>query len=106
MVTVPFPVPLAPLVMDIQLRSEVAVQAHWLAVVTPTDAEPPAAGTESVVVESVKVHAGGGGGVGPFGLSQAESERNKAADSRIRELRCINTTVMNEGNSVASRETR
>jgi hypothetical protein len=51
-VTVPFPVPLAPLVMVIQLRSDAAVHAHWLVVATLTVAEPPDAGTDNVVTES------------------------------------------------------
>lgn len=51
--TVPFPVPLAPLVMDIHARSELADQAHWLVVATVTEAKPPAAGSVSAVTESV-----------------------------------------------------
>jgi hypothetical protein len=39
--------------MVIQSRSELALQAHWLAVVTVTVAEPPEAGTDRVVADSV-----------------------------------------------------
>lgn len=51
-VTVPFPEPFVPPVMDIHARSDVAVQVHWLVVVTVTVADPPDAGTDSVVAES------------------------------------------------------
>ena len=52
-VTVPLPVPEAPLVIVTQSLSDAAVHAHWLVVVTPTVACPPDAGTESVVTDSV-----------------------------------------------------
>ena len=39
--TVPPPLPLAPLVMDIQPLSDVAVHVQWLAVLTVTELDPP-----------------------------------------------------------------
>jgi hypothetical protein len=39
--------------MVIQSRSELALQVHWLVVVTATVAEPPDAGTDRVVADSV-----------------------------------------------------
>ena len=45
--TTPFPVPLEPLVMDIQALSETAVHVQWLAVVTFTDPAPPDGPNES-----------------------------------------------------------
>jgi hypothetical protein len=39
--TDPLPVPAAPLSIVIHARSDAAVQAHWLAVVTVTDSDPP-----------------------------------------------------------------
>jgi hypothetical protein len=39
--------------MDIQSRSDVAVHAHWLVVLTPTVVAPPDAGTATDVTDSV-----------------------------------------------------
>ncbi|MEO6223720.1 MAG: hypothetical protein ABIP90_10745 [Vicinamibacterales bacterium] len=51
--TLPAPVPPADPVMVIQLRSDVALQLHWFAVVTPTVVAPPDDGTDSDDTESV-----------------------------------------------------
>ena len=51
----PFPVPLAPLVIDIHPRFETAVHVQWLAADTFTELEPPAAAIDSDVADSMKV---------------------------------------------------
>ena len=51
--TVPAPLPLAPLVMDIQPLSDVAVHVHWLAALTVTELEPPDASNDRDDAESV-----------------------------------------------------
>ena len=88
--TTPFPVPFAPLVIDIQPRSETAVQEHWLAAETLTEPDPAAAPKDSEVVESVKVHGPGLGEVGeslPQPLRAAASGRkteNKRSEECVR----------------------
>jgi hypothetical protein len=49
--TLPAPVPLAPLAIDIQLASDLAVHVQLLSVVTVTELDPPAAGMDIVVAE-------------------------------------------------------
>ena len=60
--TVPSPVPLAPLPIVIQPRSDAAVQAQCEGADTDKDALPAVAGNESDVVERVKVQVAGGVG--------------------------------------------
>ena len=62
--TVPAPLPLAPLVMDIQPLSDVAVHVHWLAALTVTELDPPDASNDRDDAESVYVHGVGVGSVG------------------------------------------
>jgi hypothetical protein len=64
--TTPLPVPLAPLVIDIQPLLETADHVQWLAVVTFTEPGPPEAANDSDVVERVKAHGPGVGSVGDF----------------------------------------
>ena len=52
--TTPFPVPFAPLVIEIQPRSDVAAHVQWLAVVTVSEPGPPEAPTDSDVAERVR----------------------------------------------------
>jgi hypothetical protein len=63
-VTTPFPVPFAPLVIDIHPRSDAALHVQWLAAATFTELDPPEAGNESDDGESVYVHGSGVGSVG------------------------------------------
>jgi hypothetical protein len=58
-VTVPFPDPLAPDVIEAQLRLSVAVQAHPLPAVTATVAEPPPAAIDCDVGEIENVQGAG-----------------------------------------------
>ena len=58
--TTPLPVPDAPLVIDIQPRSDTAVHEQWLAAATVTAPVPPAAPNVSPEVESWMMQAGGG----------------------------------------------
>jgi hypothetical protein len=51
--TVPEPVPVAPSVMVTQSRFDVALQAHWLVVVTPMVVDAPEPGTDIPVTDSV-----------------------------------------------------
>jgi hypothetical protein len=51
--TVPPPLPLAPLVMDIQPLSDVAVHVQWLAALTVTELDPPDASNDKDDAESV-----------------------------------------------------
>jgi hypothetical protein len=71
MVTTPFPVPVAPPVIDIQPRSDAAVQVHRLAVATVTELEPPEAPNERDGGERLYVHGAGVGSVGEL-LSHAD----------------------------------
>jgi hypothetical protein len=66
--TVPPPLPLAPLVMDIQPLSDVAVHVQWLAAVTVTEFDPPDAPKDKDDAESVYVHGAGVGSVGELPL--------------------------------------
>ena len=58
--TVPLPLPLAPLVTVIQAALLVAVQVHPAWAVTLTPAFSPPAGAESDVGDTVYLHAGPG----------------------------------------------
>jgi len=80
-VTAPLPVPDAPEPMVIQPRSEVAVHAHWLAVLTLTDAEPPFAPKDSDDADTVKAQ-GLAGSTGES-LSQAASPTRRKDESAI-----------------------
>ena len=51
--TAPFPVPVAPLAIVIQPLSDAAVHVQWLAAVTVTEFDPPAAANDSEEVERV-----------------------------------------------------
>jgi hypothetical protein len=51
--TTPPPLPLEPLVMDIQPLSDAAVHVHWLAVFTVTEFDPPDAGNDNDDVDKV-----------------------------------------------------
>ena len=53
MLTTPPPLPLAPLVIDIQALSEAALHVQWLAAVMVTELEPPDALNDSDEVDSV-----------------------------------------------------
>jgi hypothetical protein len=51
--TVPGPMPLAPLVIESQLDSARAVQEHWLADETATDPDPPGEPNDRDVADNV-----------------------------------------------------
>lgn len=51
-VTLPFPVPLLPLVIVIQFLSEAAAHVQWLAAVTVTEWDPPAGPRDIELVDS------------------------------------------------------
>jgi hypothetical protein len=78
--TVPAPLPLAPLVMDIQPRSDVAVHVQWLAALTVTELEPPDASNDRDDAESAYVHGPGVGSVGEL-LLQPSAAAASTADS-------------------------
>jgi hypothetical protein len=69
--TTPFPVPEAPLEIDIHPRSDVADQVQVLSVVTVIESDPPAAPNDSEVFDTEYVHVGGGDGCVGELLSQA-----------------------------------
>jgi hypothetical protein len=91
--TTPFPVPDDPLVIDNQLRSDVADQVHRDSAVTVTESAPPAAVKVSEVDDSVKVHGGGDGCVGDLSLhaqpaiAAADKSARTESDFRIKPLR-------------------
>jgi hypothetical protein len=84
--TVPDPVPLEPLVIDIQARSEVAVHAHPDAVVTATEPVPPSAANESEGVESVMPQAGGVGCVGDFSQPSEVTQTTTSRANTVRDM--------------------
>ena len=83
--TVPPPLPLAPLVMDIQPLSDVAVHVHWLAALTVTELDPPDASNDRDDAERVYVQGAGVGSVGELLLQARVAAASRTDRARQRD---------------------